>query len=89
MSNRALIKVSLKVIEQRIFGEAARVRFASFDNDDLAQGTVTLLIESDDLPDPEPPEGARYNRVSAEVTSVRDEATLVPKETLAVRFVRA
>jgi hypothetical protein len=85
MSNQALIKVSLHVIGQRLFGEAARVRCAHFDTDDLDHGTVTLAIESEQLP-PGPPEGGLINRVSAVITSNRDEATLVPKETLSVRF---
>jgi hypothetical protein len=87
--NTALIKVSLDVIAGRIFGDAVTIKLAMVDSDDIAAGTVTFLIEGDQLPaEPEPAHGMRYNRVSAVCTLGYDEANLVPKETLSVRFVK-
>lgn len=83
--NAALLKVSLDVIANHFFDGKVKVRAAILEADDTRNGTITLLIEGDDLP-PAPPEGHKYPKVNAIMTSVLDRADLVPRETLSVRF---
>lgn len=85
--NRALLKISMHVIAKHFFGDQVKVVASYLDSDDARYGTVTLLIEGDDLP-PTPPEGHKYSQVSAEVTEHVDEKHLVPSRHTTVRFVR-
>lgn len=85
--NRALIKVSLRVIGAHFFDDKVKVMSAIIDSDDARQGTITLLLEGDDLP-PAPPEGGLYAIVSAEITEERAENS-APPPSRRIRFVRS
>jgi hypothetical protein len=82
--NRALLKVSLGVIAGHFFDDKVKVVSAHLDTDDARHGTITLLIEGDELP-PAPPEGELYAQVSAEFTV---ENAHLPAPTRRIRFTR-
>lgn len=85
--NRALLKVSLSVIAGHFFDDKVKVVSAIIDSDDARQGTITLLLEGDDLP-PAPSEGQLYPVVTAEITEERvDNSARMPLRR--IRFIRA
>jgi hypothetical protein len=83
--NRALLKVSLGVIAGHFFDDKVKVVSVHLDTDDARHGTITLLLEGDELP-PAPPDGQQYPRVTAEITV---EGAHLPAPTRRIRFVRA
>jgi hypothetical protein len=83
--NRAVMKISLAVIAQHFFDDKVKILSANVSHNDMRDGSITLLIEGEDLPEPGP-EGSLYPEVSAIVTEHWDETNLVPARATTIKF---